>query len=142
AEDGLRDFHVTGVQTCALPISFPIRAAWLWRLHKRSALVCASSVPLGPSASPWAAGTPGEQGSPACLTPATSPIEQGGSGDGTYSTWVFSPIPTRTPWPNRPGRGTVGYAGSSLCVSSSASSSFTVNAGSSGTCTVTPSTTS
>src|SRR5690606_40799884 len=25
AEDGIRDFHVTGVQTCALPISTPIR---------------------------------------------------------------------------------------------------------------------
>src|SRR5690606_41079282 len=24
AEDGIRDFHVTGVQTCALPISKPI----------------------------------------------------------------------------------------------------------------------
>src|SRR5690606_40021340 len=24
AEDGIRDFHVTGVQTCALPISDPI----------------------------------------------------------------------------------------------------------------------
>src|SRR5436309_7984971 len=24
AEDGIRDFHVTGVQTCALPISRPI----------------------------------------------------------------------------------------------------------------------
>src|SRR5690606_39302894 len=24
AEDGIRDFHVTGVQTCALPISFAI----------------------------------------------------------------------------------------------------------------------
>src|SRR5690606_40152215 len=23
AEDGIRDFHVTGVQTCALPICFP-----------------------------------------------------------------------------------------------------------------------
>src|SRR5690606_40218665 len=23
AEDGIRDFHVTGVQTCALPISYP-----------------------------------------------------------------------------------------------------------------------
>src|SRR5690606_40362424 len=23
AEDGIRDFHVTGVQTCALPIYFP-----------------------------------------------------------------------------------------------------------------------
>src|SRR5690606_39582728 len=25
AEDGIRDFHVTGVQTCALPISFRMR---------------------------------------------------------------------------------------------------------------------
>src|SRR5690606_39685833 len=24
AEDGIRDFHVTGVQTCALPISDPV----------------------------------------------------------------------------------------------------------------------
>src|SRR5690606_39634611 len=28
AEDGIRDFHVTGVQTCALPI-FPRGTAWL-----------------------------------------------------------------------------------------------------------------
>src|SRR5690606_40455803 len=27
AEDGIRDFHVTGVQTCALPISAPAVAA-------------------------------------------------------------------------------------------------------------------
>src|SRR5690606_40555468 len=27
AEDGIRDFHVTGVQTCALPISFDAAAA-------------------------------------------------------------------------------------------------------------------
>src|SRR5690606_18607952 len=27
AEDGIRDFHVTGVQTCALPISLQVRAA-------------------------------------------------------------------------------------------------------------------
>src|SRR5690606_40061752 len=26
AEDGIRDFHVTGVQTCALPISLPVVA--------------------------------------------------------------------------------------------------------------------
>src|SRR5690606_17282051 len=32
AEDGIRDFHVTGVQTCALPIYPPLReflAAWV-----------------------------------------------------------------------------------------------------------------
>src|SRR5690606_40782845 len=27
AEDGIRDFHVTGVQTCALPISVDVRIA-------------------------------------------------------------------------------------------------------------------
>src|SRR5690606_40732514 len=30
AEDGIRDFHVTGVQTCALPIS-PSAARTSWR---------------------------------------------------------------------------------------------------------------
>src|SRR5690606_40267087 len=31
AEDGIRDFHVTGVQTCALPIlpQLPVVRAWL-----------------------------------------------------------------------------------------------------------------
>src|SRR5690606_40705270 len=31
AEDGIRDFHVTGVQTCALPISMPIASRRLCR---------------------------------------------------------------------------------------------------------------
>src|SRR5439155_6549975 len=31
AEDGIRDGHVTGVQTCALPISFP--AGWVAPVH-------------------------------------------------------------------------------------------------------------
>src|SRR5690606_39301696 len=35
AEDGIRDFHVTGVQTCALPISKPIDLA---KLEKQIAL--------------------------------------------------------------------------------------------------------
>src|SRR5690606_40375076 len=41
AEDGIRDFHVTGVQTCALPISKP-----LW-------LPCTRSLPKGRSAPPF-----------------------------------------------------------------------------------------
>src|SRR5207302_4998571 len=47
AEDGIRDFHVTGVQTCALPISSEsisgIRCGvwgallrWWWRRHDAS----------------------------------------------------------------------------------------------------------
>src|SRR5690606_41090867 len=36
AEDGIRDFHVTGVQTCALPISSnPHLAAWAPRREVR-----------------------------------------------------------------------------------------------------------
>src|SRR5690606_40334125 len=30
AEDGIRDFHVTGVQTCALPIFMPVVVALLF----------------------------------------------------------------------------------------------------------------
>src|SRR5690606_40820223 len=33
AEDGIRDFHVTGVQTCALPISTSRSPSWArWRM--------------------------------------------------------------------------------------------------------------
>src|SRR5690606_40572656 len=32
AEDGIRDFHVTGVQTCALPISFARRRQLVYEL--------------------------------------------------------------------------------------------------------------
>src|SRR5690625_2949248 len=35
AEDGIRDGHVTGVQTCALPISLPPRARQLVELYAR-----------------------------------------------------------------------------------------------------------
>src|SRR5690606_40356650 len=37
AEDGIRDFHVTGVQTCALPISKAVQAA------RYSSVMCAAS---------------------------------------------------------------------------------------------------
>src|SRR5256885_3024899 len=43
AEDGIRDYKVTGVQTCALPISPTARAA-LWRA--RSGGVPLDAVPL------------------------------------------------------------------------------------------------
>src|SRR2546430_13956848 len=34
AEDGIRDLTVTGVQTCALPISVSLRQAWqTWRMR-------------------------------------------------------------------------------------------------------------
>src|SRR6266853_1715831 len=37
AEDGIRDLTVTGVQTCALPISAAAAAAWRARLRSRAA---------------------------------------------------------------------------------------------------------
>src|SRR5690606_40377749 len=39
AEDGIRDFHVTGVQTCALPISL----IWCARCWKGSPSPCANA---------------------------------------------------------------------------------------------------
>src|SRR5690606_40903067 len=46
AEDGIRDFHVTGVQTCALPISER-------RRNRRCCpFWCTSSVPAGQLACP------------------------------------------------------------------------------------------
>src|SRR5690606_41173239 len=36
AEDGIRDFHVTGVQTCALPISYKDQMLTRWAKHMAS----------------------------------------------------------------------------------------------------------
>src|SRR2546425_4051529 len=36
AEDGIRDKLVTGVQTCALPISMPADCCWCWPWSSRS----------------------------------------------------------------------------------------------------------
>src|SRR5690606_39814927 len=50
AEDGIRDFHVTGVQTCALPIS-----GCRWRHSSGPSCCCASGRTARPSAVPcWA----------------------------------------------------------------------------------------
>src|SRR5690606_41111900 len=63
AEDGIRDFHVTGVQTCALPI---------WR-----------PTPPGPSTAPWCpcAGCPEESAMPDTHTPGAL-VTGGASGIG------------------------------------------------------------
>src|SRR5690606_40929388 len=57
AEDGIRDFHVTGVQTCALPISSSrvkkmrrpgtTRASLKRKARSQMALVLEQSFPLG-----------------------------------------------------------------------------------------------
>src|SRR5690606_40895051 len=61
AEDGIRDFHVTGVQTCALPISRR-RAASLSRGRKRPA-ARPRSVPCRYRACPdhWEPDTPSDR---------------------------------------------------------------------------------
>src|SRR5690606_7424259 len=46
AEDGIRDFHVTGVQTCALPISHPRSEATSVRSVRRPALETTPAVAL------------------------------------------------------------------------------------------------
>src|SRR5690606_41191743 len=47
AEDGIRDFHVTGVQTCALPISSSMGTAVPTTGHSRAARrVSRCSAPL------------------------------------------------------------------------------------------------
>src|SRR5690606_41181109 len=44
AEDGIRDFHVTGVQTCALPISLST-VAWLaFCMREMTAWLCCTSI--------------------------------------------------------------------------------------------------
>src|SRR5215475_15213024 len=51
AEDGIRDFHVTGVQTCALPISRRCRARRHCRAIRR-ARGRAPRIPARPSDAP------------------------------------------------------------------------------------------
>src|SRR5690606_39554017 len=52
AEDGIRGFHVTGVQTCALPISI---LPWLSRTARDLGLwLVAGTLPLPPEGAPRA----------------------------------------------------------------------------------------
>src|SRR5439155_17222988 len=71
AEDGIRDGHVTGVQTCALPILHPLRSPLPTnagaRIHERS----------GPFESPRAK----RQARPRLLPKRCSSTSPGSSGD-------------------------------------------------------------
>src|SRR5690606_39667073 len=51
AEDGIRDFHVTGVQTCALPISTSREA--LINSQMRTALAKVAFMPFGLMIDRW-----------------------------------------------------------------------------------------
>src|SRR5690606_40655762 len=89
AEDGIRDFHVTGVQTCALPISWP---RWLsptgtrragFRRATPSADCPPPSRPWRPASRAWpnrCAATPGPAGDPAAGNPGRAEERRGGRG--------------------------------------------------------------
>src|SRR5690606_41140648 len=74
-EDGIRDFHVTGVQTCALPISH-MRSPFT-RCFAAAALAVAVAAPVGAQAPGAAAGSPGKGGVPAAGNEAAAglPLE-------------------------------------------------------------------
>src|SRR5437660_9721609 len=76
AEDGIRDGHVTGVQTCALPISNPTRRAGSGSIPCRDSAVCTAArspcavaaVPLHRASSSTNC-APARLRCPACIAP-------------------------------------------------------------------------
>src|SRR5690606_40314700 len=52
AEDGIRDFHVTGVQTCALPISAHDACGWFSIGHPKTRLPLPTPLPILRTACP------------------------------------------------------------------------------------------
>src|SRR5690606_41025061 len=76
AEDGIRDFHVTGVQTCALPIYGPSgRAApALCSWYGTSPLLFGVARSRGgPAPAPPTARSAAAAGAPPCCRPAGAP---------------------------------------------------------------------
>src|SRR5690606_40548488 len=88
AEDGIRDFHVTGVQTCALPICMKLIA-----INRKTGMRAAPGEPgtiieafkpgTGPADTYWVIGMglDGSNGPGAALSPgAAEAIQSGGGG--------------------------------------------------------------
>src|SRR5690606_40418145 len=107
AEDGIRDFHVTGVQTCALPISRPaVSAAAPPREHRRKQRRPRTGGGGRANRPGSARGAGGERGREGCgngTGPARGAGPAGpGGGAGRSVGWVGgSPWPARTPQVNR-----------------------------------------
>src|SRR5690606_40124157 len=76
AEDGIRDFHVTGVQTCALPICSGTSGP-LQHLSR-----VALTLLLGFGLAACAAMGPQDPGGPLSLLPDTEPVGTDPSGGG------------------------------------------------------------
>src|SRR5690606_40628705 len=83
AEDGIRDFHVTGVQTCALPILLQPRFA---RLAAALTRTCAGAATAAPLDSARLAALAGETGSTAVAAGALPQPEVIRS---TLAPWLF-----------------------------------------------------
>src|SRR5438874_7375433 len=69
AEDGIRDLYVTGVQTCALPISLPSRSTtvrWFVDVSSGPAVTAAEAVAHGEKGG---TGSPGETGVGSAVAP-------------------------------------------------------------------------
>src|SRR5690606_39305032 len=66
AEDGIRDFHVTGVQTCALPIS-SARPACSTAFPRSNRACCSASTATSTRASPSTASRKSSTSSKPCL---------------------------------------------------------------------------
>src|SRR5256885_9931338 len=72
AEDGIRDYKVTGVQTCALPIS--------WVIHDSAAvqpIICAVDTLIAGPSSTWHRA--GSAGSPGTRAAAAGELSAGGA---------------------------------------------------------------
>src|SRR5690606_41095307 len=61
AEDGIRDFHVTGVQTCALPLSQIPLILWVPWISLNSNLFFCRSLPPNCKEGGWGSNFPGNQ---------------------------------------------------------------------------------
>src|SRR5690606_40729478 len=86
AEDGIRDFHVTGVQTCALPIS------WINPGHSHPP----RAAPAIPADNGSAAGFPGPDNAPQTLLQAAGfPAARL-----SLTGWPAQPYPARNWSPN------------------------------------------
>src|SRR5690606_40578152 len=80
AEDGIRDFHVTGVQTCALPIytEYPCWPHWVGCRHYRTSPHRSGFPPPAPGSSSGPAGNSDVRRYRTAQTESAPPGQPGG----------------------------------------------------------------
>src|SRR5690554_2703643 len=72
AEDGIRDADVTGVQTCALPISRPREIITLRRSIRAASDISGFRFLIAQLAMPWVRSTPSKREGFSIIVPSTS----------------------------------------------------------------------